>query len=205
MKARYIRISSTSQSTQRQLVRLEQDEKLYEDTESGSIPFKERKQAKKLIDDCKILNIKSISVSSVDRLGRDAFDIQQTIEFFSTKNINIVIDNLGIQSIVDGKTNPIFKMITDVLANVSQMEKESIRERQLEGIALAKKNGTYKGREKGSKESPEEFLKKHSKAVKEILKEKNKNHTLRELARLSHVSSNTVRKIISVINESKKG
>jgi DNA invertase Pin-like site-specific DNA recombinase len=202
MKARYIRTSSSSQSQERQLARSDTDEKVYTDTISGSTPFNERTQAKELIKDCEKKKIRSISVSSVDRLGRDAFDIQKTIEYFNTKCINITIDNLGIQSIIDGKTNPIFKMITDVLANVAQMEKDSIRERQLEGIAIAKKNGTYKGREKGSKETPEQILKKYPKVVKEI--KLYPDSSLRRLARYSQVSSNTVKKVKKILEEYEK-
>lgn len=202
MKARYIRTSSLNQSQERQLARSNKDEKVYTDTISGSIPFNERVQAKSLIKDCENNQIRTISVSSVDRLGRDAFDIQKTIEYFNTKGINITIDNLGIQSIVHGKTNPIFKMITDVLANVAQMEKDSIRERQLEGIAIAKKKGTYKGREKGSIETPEQILKKYPKVVKEI--KMYPDSSLRRLAKNSGVSSNTAKKVKEILEEYEK-
>lgn len=197
MKARYIRISTNSQSEERQLARQSNEEKIYMDIISGSIPFKERKEAKKLISDIKKLNIKSIAVSSVDRLGRNAFDIQETIEFFVVNNVNIIIDNLGIQSIINEKYNPIFKMITDVLANVSQMEREALRERQLEGIAIAKSKGVYKGREKGSRESNQQIKLKYPEAVKLI--KKKKNFSLREIAAMSKISWNTVKKIKNII------
>lgn len=197
MKVRYIRISTNSQSEERQLARLNKDEKIYMDVISGAVPFNERKQAKALIQDIEKLNISSVSVSSVDRLGRNAFDIQKTINFFYVKNINIIIDNLGIQSIINGRHNPIFKMITDVLANVSQMEKDCIRERQLEGIAIAKSKGIYKGREKGSKESEKQVIRKYPEVVK-IIKRK-KNYSLREIASITGVSNNTVSKIKKIL------
>jgi len=54
-------------------------------------------------------------------------------------------------SIIDGKPNSVFKMIVSVLGNVAEMEREYLRERQRQGIDIAKAKGTYKGRLFGSK------------------------------------------------------
>ena len=43
------------------------------------------------------------------------------------------------------------------MGSVAEMEREAILERQREGIMIAKLNGTYKGRVKGSKESNQVF------------------------------------------------
>ena len=41
------------------------------------------------------------------------------------------IDNQGLESMVEGKENPTFKLIVSVLANIAEMERATLRERQL--------------------------------------------------------------------------
>jgi DNA invertase Pin-like site-specific DNA recombinase len=209
MKARYIRISSKQQSTLRQEVKAHPDEKLYIDIISGSVPFAERPEAKKLLVAIALNQVDSLSVSSIDRLGRNAFDVQKTVELFNRRQLPIYVDNLGICSMVDGKLNNIFKLITDVLSNVAAMERESLLERQREGIAAAKAKNpdTYKGRIAGTVDTPEETLTKHKKLVKVI--KNNPTLSLRELAKLAtygdyKVAPNTVRKV-KLLLEEKKG
>ncbi len=191
--AKYIRVSSLGQNEERQ-----KDNSLipYIDKVSGSIPFAERPQANQLLKDIDNGKIENVVVQSIDRLGRNAFDVQQTIEMFATKGINLRIENLGIESIINGKQNSVFKMICDILANVAQMEKESIRERQLFGINKRKQEGLYKGRMKGTAESNEYFLQKHKKHLKFV---SNPKFSLNELKKMTGLSINTVRKIKSLI------
>lgn len=210
MKARYIRISTATQSVLRQLVKAHPDEKLFIDICSGSISFNVRPEAGKLNYELELGNIKALSVSSVDRLGRNSFDVQSTLHKLSKYEVNVFIDNLGICSIVEGKPSSIFKIITDVLANVASMERESLLERQREGIAAAiKKNpNTYKGRLKGTVDTEEEVLAKHKSLVKII--KANPKLSLRSLSKLSvdkekgyEASPNTVKKVKNILEKSK--
>jgi DNA invertase Pin-like site-specific DNA recombinase len=77
-------------------------------------------------------------------LGRNLYNILTTLEFFKENGIILKVDNLGIESLVNGKENSAFKLIISVMANIAEMERESILERQREGIALAKLKGIYK-------------------------------------------------------------
>lgn len=210
MKSRYIRISSGTQSTLRQLVKAHPDEKLFIDICSGSILFNERPEASKLNYEITLGNIKSLSVSSVDRLGRNSFDVQSTLNQLNKNGVNVFIDNLGICSIVEGKPSSIFKIITDVLANVASMERESLLERQREGIeaAIRKNPDTYKGRLKGTIDTEEEVLSKHRSLVKII--KANPKLSLRSLSKLSvdkekgyNASPNTVKKVKNILEKNK--
>jgi DNA invertase Pin-like site-specific DNA recombinase len=212
MKSRYIRISSGSQSTLRQLARQHPDEKLYIDVISGSVPFNQRPAAKELLFEITMKNVDTVSVSSVDRLGRNAFNVQETLELFHKHNIDLIVDNLGISSILNGKPNPIFKMICDVLSNVSQLEKENLLERQKEGIAaaIAKNPDLYKGRVKGTTESDAQVLEKYKAVVKEL--KLNPTLSLAKIAKLCNdamgkeetkLSPNTVRKVKMILEKQK--
>lgn len=193
MKARYIRVSTLNQKIERQLERQYSAEKIYIDKISGSIPFNQRPSAKELLNDIGKSEIHYISVSSIDRLGRNTLDVLQTIEKLHKSNICLKVDNLGLESLVEGKENPTFKLIISVLANISEMERNSILERQREGIQIAKINGTYKGRLKDTTESTEEFLAKYPTVIN-YLKRKNPP-TIIEIAKLTDCSKNTVQKV----------
>ena len=191
MKARYIRTSTLNQNEARQLAKQHADEVLFIDKVSGTIPFIDREHAKRLIDEIEVGQIDYLSVSSIDRLGRNTIDVLQTIDKLTKEGVVLKVDNLGLESLVNGKENPTFKLISSVLANISEMERTTLRERQLEGIEIAKKNGTYKGRVKGTTESKDEFLTKY----KEVSRLLRMNKSLRDIASRSGASLATVQKV----------
>ncbi|WP_179353582.1 recombinase family protein [Winogradskyella vidalii] len=197
MKARYIRVSTSNQSEKRQLINESNNERVYYDICSGSIPFAEREDARELLTAVNNGGINYVSVHSIDRLGRNLLDILNTLELFTAKGVTVKVDNLGIESLIDGKENSAFKLIISVLANISEMERSTLLERQAEGIAIAKANGTYKGRAKGSKESNKTVLTKH----KEVVKYLKQNHSLRNVAKLSNVSLGTVQKVKGILQD----
>src|SRR5690606_2766018 len=166
MKARYVRVSTGNQKSARQEAKATKDEKVFIDIVSGSIPFAEREEGKKLLQEIEKGEIAYVSVSSIDRLGRNLYDILTTLEILKKRKVILKVDNLGIESLVDGKENQAFKLIISVMANIAEMEREAILERQREGIAIAKAKGIYKGRSKGAVESDAEFLAKYKEVIK---------------------------------------
>jgi DNA invertase Pin-like site-specific DNA recombinase len=191
MKARYIRVSTGNQNTERQLVKKHPNEALFIDVISGAIPFKERPKGKELFDEVEKGTVNYISVHSIDRLGRNLFDILSTLEILYEKEVNLKVDNLGIESLVNKKPNHAFKLIISVMANIAEMERESLLERQREGIAIAKAKGIYKGRVKGSVESDKDVLERY----KSVIKHLKNGQSLRNTAKLCEVSLGTVQKV----------
>ena len=197
MKARYIRVSTGNQNTERQLQKSHPHEKLYIDIISGATPFSQRPEGKKMLKDIEAGLIDYISVHSIDRLGRNLFDILATLEFLNEKKIVLKTDNLGIESLINGKPNSAFKLIISVMANIAEMERETLLERQREGINIAIAKGVYKGRLKGSVESDEQVLDKY----KEVVKYLKKGQSLRDTAKLCNVSLGTVQKVKQILNK----
>jgi DNA invertase Pin-like site-specific DNA recombinase len=197
MKARYNRISSQNQKLDRQIAKQNPDEVLYNDVVSGSVAFAERMKGKELISQIESGIIDFVVVSSIDRLGRGLHDIINTLEYFNAKGVILRVDNLGIESMVMGKVNPTFNLIISVMANVAQMERETLLERQREGIAIAKAKGVYNGRVKGSVESDEEVLGKY----KEVVKFLKMGKSLRDIVGRCGVSLGTVQKVKLVMNK----
>jgi DNA invertase Pin-like site-specific DNA recombinase len=187
MKAKYIRVSTKEQNTDRQT---DFNGLTYIDACSGSISFKDRKEAKKLLSNKKLTEI---HVHSIDRLGRNTLDIMQTIQDFTSKGINVISTKEGLQTIVDGKENPIAKMMIGILGTLAEFELSRIKERQAEGIAKAKAKGKFVGRSVGSSESVEVFMSKES--TKKILKYLKENESIKRTALLSGTSEGTVKKV----------
>ena len=199
MKAvKYVRVSSNEQNTARQS---KTDLKLYIDRCSGTIPFAERQQGKKLLTDIDKKNINAIHIHSIDRLGRSAMDIQQTIDTLLKKGVNIVVEDLGLNALLkDNSINPMFKLITDLMANIAQMERDSIKKRQAEGIAIAKAKGVYKKARNRQKLSDVELLNKNV-AIVNCLKSE---MSLTKTAQSTGKSIPTIIKIKKILNQTKR-
>jgi DNA invertase Pin-like site-specific DNA recombinase len=197
MKARYNRISTANQNLERQLAKQNPDEALYNDVVSGSVAFSERSKGKQLVADIEANKVNYVVVSSIDRLGRNLYDIINTLEYFNSKGVTLRVDNLGLESIVSGKINPTFNLIISVMANVAEMERQTLLERQQEGIAIAKAKGVYKGRLKGTTETDSEVLAKYKDVVKFIKMGK----SLRDVKSRCNVSLATVQKVKQVLSK----
>ncbi len=193
MKARYIRVSTPNQNLERQLEEDYPTDNLFIDIISGSVPFSERNEATRLLDSIKDGKTTYLTVKSIDRLGRNLVDILSTIEALNESNVPLKVDNLGIESLINGKPNSAFKLIISVMANIAEMERETLLERQREGIAIAKAKGVYKGRIRGTTEPVEQFLSKYKKVITQLKKGK----SLRDVAKLCDVSLGTVQKVKS--------
>lgn len=198
MKARYIRVSTEKQKLDRQKAKGGDDELWFIDVVSGAVDFRNRKGGKKVIEEIEKGNISYLSVSSIDRLGRNLFDILCTLELLNKNEIVLKVDNLGIESLVNGKPNHAFKLIISVMGNIAEMERSIMLERQKQGIELAKMNGVYKGRLKGSKESDDDFLAKYKGVQKEL---KLGVNSLRKIAKLNGVSLATVQKVKKTLSQ----
>jgi DNA invertase Pin-like site-specific DNA recombinase len=104
---------------------------------------------------------------------------------------------------VDGKENPIAKMMIGILATLSEFELSRIKERQTEGITKAKERGVYKTNGGNLKAlTNEQFLAKSS--TKKIIKYYLQGNSLRATAKLSEYSLSTVQKAVKIYEETNK-
>jgi len=133
-------------------------------------------------------------------------DILNTIAYFNKKNICIHFIQQGIKTLNDyGTENPISKMIISVLGVVAEMERNLIKERQPEGVAIAKAKGVYKGRAKGTKESNLIFLNKPKvKLAIEYLNRGIKGVVAQKLAKLHPNTITKIKKLNQLLNNEKE-
>jgi DNA invertase Pin-like site-specific DNA recombinase len=199
MKVLYVRTSTLEQKTDRQRVNEKDFQLVVEDKCSGSIALFEREGGKQILKLIEKGMLTELYVWEIDRLGRCLLDILSNIKYFNEKKICIHFVSQGLSTLQpDGSENNITKMIISILGTLAEMEKKISRERQLEGIAIAKLNNKYNGRAKGSNEDVLKFLSKpkNSKAL-DYIKKGYKNI---EVAKIVGVHFNTITKIRKVAN-----
>jgi len=188
----YARVSTLDQNTDRQLVDTA-GMQVFEDKCSGAVPFTERPAGRRVVEALRAGSLTALVVHSLDRLGRDLLDILHTIQLFTSHGVPIEIRKEGLRTLdVDGKPSATAKMVVSILGVVAEMERAQIRERQLEGIAIAKAQGRYLGRARGAVETRSAFLAKPK--TQKILGYLLKGYTSAEIQKLLGVSPNTIAK-----------
>ena len=194
MKVLYTRISSIEQKTDRQRINASEFDYIVEDRISGATEFSLRTGGKEIIELVEKGLISELAIWQIDRLGRNMRDIVNTIHFFTEKKISIHFINQGLKTLnEDGTENPISKLIINILGVISEMERNQIKERQYQGIQIAKARGVYKGRVEGTKEDVLTFLSKpKNKKTADLIK---KGYKGVEIAKIVGIHLNTISKI----------
>lgn len=192
----YSRISTISQNSSRQLENFKKldgynPENVFLDKIQGNVPFLERPEASKLFDLVTTIGNTTIVVDSIDRLGRNLIDILNTIQRLTANGVNVKSIKEGFETLIDGKENPMAKIVISVMGSIAEMERNRIKERTTEGIILAKAKGKYKGRKVGSLQSSERLLERHPIIVQKL----KKGLTVREISTITGKSTTTVMKV----------
>lgn len=150
MEFGYMRVSSTEQNLDRQLVELKKyvsEEQIYSDKASGK-DF-EREGFKNLMK--ALRKGDTLYIKSIDRLGRNKELIKQCLEQLKKKGVRLKVIDIPttMQDIPTGQEwviDMINNIIIEVYTSIAERERNSIRTRQAEGIAVAKAKGKHLGR-----------------------------------------------------------
>jgi len=137
----YIRVSSFEQNPERQLDSLKLD-KTFIDKASGKDV--KRPQLEAMLN--YVQDGDTVIVHSMDRMARNLDDLRRLVNELTHRHVAIqfIKENLKFT----GEDSPMANLLLSVMGAFAEFERALIRERQLEGIALAKKRGAYKGRKK---------------------------------------------------------
>ena len=157
----YCRVSSKDQNLDRQIEAMKalgiDDRDIYMEKQSGKDTDREQYQALR----ASLREGDTLVIQSLDRLGRNYDDIKNEWAYI-TKEIkaNIKVLDMPILDTTNAQTDLIGRVIVDVVLDllgfVAQTEREKIRQRQAEGIKIAKEKGKYR---KDSIQAPEGFEK----------------------------------------------
>ena len=138
-KIGYIRVSTVEQNTLRQLDGLALD-KIFIDKCSGKDT--NRPQLALLIDF--VRDGDTVIVHSMDRLARNVDDLRQIVKGLTAKQVKVKFIKECLE--FTGEDSPMSNLLLSVMGAFAEFERTLIKERQMEGIELAKKRGVYKGR-----------------------------------------------------------
>lgn len=141
----YARVSTVDQNPQRQVEQLGKVDKLFTDYVSGSAAKGNRPQFIAMMD--YLRDGDTLRVTSIDRLSRSLRDLQEVVDDLTTSGVRVefIKENLTFSPTSENATD---KLFFHLLGAFAEFERALIRERQREGIELAKKNGKYRGRAK---------------------------------------------------------
>ena len=143
-KIGYARISSADQNISRQLEQLESCEKIFQEAVSGA--SKERPQLQALLQYIREGDV--VTVTELERLGRNNQELTEIMAALQTKGATLEVLNLptlrGIED--DNLRRLLNNLIFEIYKYQAQAERERIKERQRQGIVLAKAQGKYQGR-----------------------------------------------------------
>ena len=137
----YVRVSTVDQNPARQLEHVPVT-RLFTDTASG-------KDTKRPALEALLAYVRTgdtVVVHSMDRLARNLDDLRRLVQRLTQRGVQLtfVQENLTFT----GEDTPMAQLLLSVMGAFAEFERALLRERQREGIALAKRRGAYRGRKK---------------------------------------------------------
>ena len=148
----YIRVSSLDQNPERQLEGIQLDRKFI-DTASGKDV--NRPALTEMLS--YVRDGDTIIVHSMDRLARNLDNLRHLVQDLNKKQVKIQF--LKESLTFTGEDSPMSNLLLSVMGAFAEFERSLIRERQKEGIALAKAKNKYKGRKPSLNEEQITLLK----------------------------------------------
>jgi DNA invertase Pin-like site-specific DNA recombinase len=135
----YVRVSTVDQNTERQLDGVELD-KTFTDKASGKDVHRPQLQAAlEYLRDGDVL-----VVHSMDRLARNLVDLRTLVDGLTQRGVQVHFEKENLT--FTGEDTNMSRLMLSIVGAVSEFERSMLKERQREGIAIAKKAGVYKGR-----------------------------------------------------------
>jgi len=137
----YVRVSAFDQNTERQLEGTQVD-RIF--TDKASCKDVHREQLDEMMQFIRAGD--TVVVHSMDRLARNLDDLRRIVQSLTKRGVCIefVKEHLSFT----GEDSPMANLMLSVMGAFAEFERALIRERQREGIALAKQRGVYRGRKR---------------------------------------------------------
>lgn len=147
----YVRVSSLDQNTDRQLDG-EQLHRIFTDRVSGKNTERPELDALRSF----VRQGDTVVVHSMDRLARNLDDLRRLVREFTSQGVKVAFLKEGLT--FTGEDCPMATLLLSVMGAFAEFERSLIRERQAEGIAVARSRGAYKGRRPALTKSQAESL-----------------------------------------------
>lgn len=200
----YARVSTQGQDYDRQLAELRQyaDRMGYEvvrtfsEKISGAKKVEERQAMSELLAYVETNKVDKVLIYECSRLSRRAVDFLSIIEIFNDKKISLYIHQNGLETLLpSGEINPIATLVLGILAQFNSMERSLIRSRMESDYNNYRNNGGVVGRKTGYRKTTEQMKEEYAEEIR-LLK---KGYSLRNIAKITSTSVNTLRKLNEII------
>jgi DNA invertase Pin-like site-specific DNA recombinase len=204
MRVKYQRTSTMEQHGERFGMDTEHyDLVLFDRGISGTKPFRERTNGIKIITLVEQGKLKELVVPELRDIGRNTFDTISVLDFMEKHNVTVTIQSLGnLKSIVDGKKNPLWTLVSSIMSSLYQMELENLKLRTHMGRQSYIMKGGKLGRKIGSSENDSSFMMKPK--TREIISLLKKGKSTRDICGRLNVSPNLVTKVRKILNDWKE-
>lgn len=152
----YLRVSAADQNLARQEATIQSWKEKNQIPDEELKIFKEKVSGKDIENRLQLQELLSfvrerdtVVVQSLDRLGRNSKDIKDLLQLIQSKSASIeILDLPSFQGVTDSALKDLLtNLVIEVFSYVAESEREKIRERQQQGIKIAKENGRFKGRQ----------------------------------------------------------
>lgn len=196
----YARVSTAGQDYDRQLAELRQYAdrmgydvvKTFSEKISGAKKVEERQAMTELLNYVEVNKVDKVLIYECSRLSRRAVDFLSIIETFIEKKISLYIHQNGLETLLpNGEINPIATLVLGILAQFNSMERSLIRSRMESGYNNFRRNGGVVGRKTGYRKTTEQMKEEYAEEIR-LLK---KGYSLRNIAKITTTSVNTLRKL----------
>lgn len=202
----FVRVSRKEQNYDRQVSELqayaeannmEVVETITEKISGSKTALNDRVAIARLLELVSMGKIKKVLISEVSRLGRRTKDVLEVIDILHQSKVSLVVYNYKLETLDNkGKVNPMAQFLITIIADIARMESENLSDRILSGLDEAKRKGKTLGRKEGTTKTDKQFLKENKKAVQLL---KDKKQSIRNVAKLCDLSTNTVLKIKKIL------
>jgi DNA invertase Pin-like site-specific DNA recombinase len=204
------RVSTNQQDYDRQIVELTQHCEqmgweicnVFTNKISGAKKNEDRQELMEMFAYIEKHQIDKVCVLEISRLGRNTLEALKVIEQLNEKGICLYIKNYNIETIVDGKINPVASLICTILLEIGSMERLAIKERMSSGrtqyIERCRRDGIKMGRPATYRKSDEKMKEQYKKEIS-LLKQ---GMSLRNINAITGTSIMTIRKLYKYVSKS---
>lgn len=202
----FVRVSSLPQDYRRQIAELSDYcrskdysiEKIIATKISGTKKYNERPDLEELFQSANKREFDKVLVTEISRIGRNARDVRNTIDYLHERNISVLFKNLGGLESLDekGEESLLSRLLISIFSEISQEEKKLLSERIRSGLTFARERGKILGRPSGTSMNKEDILKKYPRLANDL---KNRM-SLTTAMKVHGVSKGTIIKIKKVVN-----
>jgi DNA invertase Pin-like site-specific DNA recombinase len=197
------RVSTQAQDYQRQVAELQEycDKvgwevmRVFANKVSGAKAVTERPEIVEMVEYIKNNDVKRVVCLEISRLGRNTLEALKVINYLNEHGVSLYVKNYNLETLVDGKVNPVASLICTILLEIGSLERQSIIERTSSGrnqyIAKCREQGIKMGRPTGYRKSDEAYKNQYTKEISLL----RKGISLRNVQAITGTAIGTLRRL----------